>query len=921
MPRSHFARFIISISLFLPASGRAIAQCEVGWANQIQLEFPFHSILPGVVFDEDGDGPIPPCTVFSGWYDFTSPPSQALAAWDGTYWTGLPGANHINGNITAFAVIDTDGEGPLSPSLYIAGNFTSIGGVAANHLARYSAGVWYGTGDGVPEFPYGIPAKLIVLDEDGDGPSLPRLIARASVVAEITENTVIPLGDVDPITFSSTDLIVADLDGVGPAPPTLIRSGHRIGQLTREVQTWSGSTWERMGEAFDNSIWCLAVYDPDEAGPLAPELYAGGIFSTVGRQSIRSLARWKNGEWGPPAVPLLNTTVVNSLCAGDDDGDGPRRHSLFVAGNFLVPGAPESTGHNFGRWDGHSWEGIGYIYASPYSYRFRPAELSVHGQPLLHLFSQFGEFSRVRDSTGWRTTYQLSSSNIIARAMDLDGPGPQPPVIVAAASNLAPIDHGVAPTIATWNGGHWERLGSNDLRILMITDFTLFDFDGIGEMPPSLVVAGRFLFGTERYTSAALIGNLWTPMGPPNSGTGFTLAVYDSDHEGPESASLFLGGNFPQVNASGQADYLMRWSGELGWTPVESQLSSTVRVLHVQDDDGTGPIKPALYLSGPNFVNGIQVNGIARWDGVEWRPLVDVETGDAFPPGVISCLFSLEESPDRFTLCAGGASFRAARWRDGHWIPMGASLTHPLTAMIRSEPGVDGSSTASLLGLGSNRVFRWNGDDWELLAQKNTPINSLTSIDFDGAGPMSPQLVVAGGFGTLFESISPLTSFLTQNIDTWGQRQPFFRAAPWNRSVGVGSRLSLKVATGGQEPMTFAWTRDGVPMADGGAVSGATTRELIIDPVMMSDSGQYECIATNACGSIPSGPTLVRVCATLANGDVNADGHVDGLDIPPFIEMWTSPSTPAADCAVDLTHNGVRDPDDIAWFIGRLLSP
>ena len=69
------------------------------------------------------------------------------------------------------------------------------------------------------------------------------------------------------------------------------------------------------------------------------------------------------------------------------------------------------------------------------------------------------------------------------------------------------------------------------------------------------------------------------------------------------------------------------------------------------------------------------------------------------------------------------------------------------------------------------------------------------------------------------------------------------------------------VATTGPSPQSFVWRRDGVPLVDGGHVSGASTGTLSISPCGIDDEGDYEAVVSNACGSAVVGPaSLAVVC-------------------------------------------------------------
>jgi len=90
------------------------------------------------------------------------------------------------------------------------------------------------------------------------------------------------------------------------------------------------------------------------------------------------------------------------------------------------------------------------------------------------------------------------------------------------------------------------------------------------------------------------------------------LAVFD-DGTGP---ALYAGGEF--VSSGGApVSKLARWRGGPGavWEPVGGGMSGgDVHALSVFDDDGDGPIPPALYVAGDFMTaGGVASQGIARW--------------------------------------------------------------------------------------------------------------------------------------------------------------------------------------------------------------------------------------------------------------------------------------------------------------------
>jgi Domain of unknown function (DUF5122) beta-propeller len=93
-------------------------------------------------WDPDGAGPAGPRTVFGGGFLSAGPiVAKNVAAYDEAQdaWSAFGG--DTDGHVRAFATLPT-GE------LVAAGDFTTIGGVPANHIARWDGTVWSPLGSG-----------------------------------------------------------------------------------------------------------------------------------------------------------------------------------------------------------------------------------------------------------------------------------------------------------------------------------------------------------------------------------------------------------------------------------------------------------------------------------------------------------------------------------------------------------------------------------------------------------------------------------------------------------------------------------------------------------------------------------------------------------------------------------------------------
>lgn len=144
---------------------------------------------------------------------------------------------------------------------------------------------------------------------------------------------------------------------------------------------------------------------------------------------------------------------------------------------------------------------------------------------------------------------------------------------------------------------------------------------------------------------------------------------------------------------------------------------------------------------------------------------------------------------------------------------------------------------------------------------------------------------------------------------------------PVSRTVLVGHSVEFGVTLLSlPAPHFFQWRREGAMLSDGGAISGANTSTLRLDPVTKEMIGGYTIDVTNTFGfdvSLPA--TLTVLCA---NGDANCDGRVDAEDGAQLAECINGPfgprpieCVPAEFGIFDANNDGDVDLRDAAVFL------
>lgn len=91
------------------------------------------------------------------------------------------------------------------------------------------------------------------------------------------------------------------------------------------------------------------------------------------------------------------------------------------------------------------------------------------------------------------------------------------------------------------------------------------------------------------------------------------------------------------------------------------------------------------------------------------------------------------------------------------------------------------------------------------------------------------------------------------------QHVPWIVTSPQSQSVVLGNNAVFTLTAIGDEPFTYEWRKDGVPLSDGGNISGANTGTLVISNVALSDAGGYQVAIANALGSATSSVATLTI--------------------------------------------------------------
>jgi uncharacterized repeat protein (TIGR03803 family) len=107
-------------------------------------------------------------------------------------------------------------------------------------------------------------------------------------------------------------------------------------------------------------------------------------------------------------------------------------------------------------------------------------------------------------------------------------------------------------------------------------------------------------------------------------------------------------------------------------------------------------------------------------------------------------------------------------------------------------------------------------------------------------------------------------------------RPPEILAQPNDRTNDIGTVATFSVSAIGSKPLGYQWLKNGVPILDGGNVSGATTSSLALANVQPNDAGEFSVIVSNSAGTVTSSAASLALPV-----DSDGDGVPDDRDLCP----------------------------------------
>lgn len=579
-------------------------------------------------------------------------------------------------------------------------------------------------------------------------------------------------------------------DGSGPRVHALAWNG-----VTIALHRWTGSSW------IDVTTPAPPVRSP-----------AATRFNFAYDAARDELVRF-GGESG--GLLLNNTTWVWSRASGWQEravpGPSSRVGAVMVWNPvrqrvMLYGGVANGvTFDDFWEWDGTAWSQVAGLTPSARSYATAAfdsargrlvlmAGLDSAGVPLNEVWEW--------DGTTWLNAGNATFSPRYNATSTFD---PVNNRIVFYGGQTAPSTG--ANGTYSWNGVAWTLMGGEI--------GTRFDNSMVFDYQTSQIkVAAVPLLPEGNMRVMYRNGNFWS-----NSNFNTPAGV----HPG-QLASTPVGGLF----VSGANGGLWERAGSV-WSdlvpPVPPLDQSNSRMMAVRHAGGS-----RLYISG--LVRNFALAGLGVFNG---ESLTFINTPDT---GEVRELFALPDGEHETLLIRSSTGSVYTYSPEAGYAPFPGQPASRFAMVDRGNGPELWAARADGGAAQISRIYRRVGETWEFVAEFPFPgegcCNFMTQGTFEGR-----WCVMTGpNIGILVEDCDPVT--ITRQPD----------AIP----AGLHTSFEFNVDATGTSPITYQWRRNGIPLVDGGKVSGATTDRLFIQYPGLSDTGVYDVAVTNPVGTVYSDP-------------------------------------------------------------------
>ena len=792
--------------------------------------------------------------------------------------TSVDGAN---GGVYCSYYWDPDGAGPLPTYLVVGGNFTSIQGVAANHIAMRDpyTGQWQALGAGVGTVPLALTVwngKLVV---GGTGNS--DVYTDDNILTYDGSTWTTLYGGTSTGSVYCLAVLNGDLYAGGNFVifPTVLDVAHNIakwnagaglwqavagpgtdpGQNVYCMTLWGGNLW--VGTHYDNgtilgagdvwqfdgATWTDMVTADNEIACLQPFngwLVAGGYFDVVGTSSIRSVMAYNGSYWFQLGSSGMDNGVTNLTVFGG---------KLYAGGYFTH--ADGNTVNHVAVYSGGTWQALnGGTNNAVFTMMPMDADMLVGGT-FTQADGTSANYMALWDGYEW-APFGGGNVGAVLAMTGYNG------WMVAGGGFSQSAGAGTpAHNVVGWNGVTRAAYGIGmDNQINALKSYVV----GKGLTQTAELVAGGYFLNAggvacnyiARWDQSfiAYPPPAWAPMS-----TGFDGSVQTIERATiGANTNTYAGGTFQWTGAGVSPVYLgriARWNSTTGlWESVGGGMNGVVYALKA--------FNGYLYAGGSfTTAGGVSTGGLARWDGTSWNQVGGFFGGTVYALEVYNGRLVMAGSFPGF----GGSPNISSTDGIASYYNLGSGGTSASVLSMHAAGGrlYIGGGFATAGGVSANHVAYYDGSWHAMTAGVDNNVYAIG--DYNGEVEVGGAFVVAG-----------TVPLVTKGWARWSPSGiPWFTSQSGSLTANPGTSFSFSAQpVSGYPGVTEQWYRNGLPLMDGpdipgSLVSGSATPTLTITNASNFTVGTYTAVLTNSCGSDTSyGMNMSLPASTGVGGDL-----------------------------------------------------
>jgi trimeric autotransporter adhesin len=776
IPKNHWAA-ATAFFLFLSINiAPAFVADDVHWDTQFGAPGTTNNIL-GIALNGQN--------IYATGFGSTTP---TMKMWDGGQWNTIGTFSNSVGSPTVYDVAC------VGNTLYAAGSFSSVNGVAATGLAEWNGSAWSSAGLGGTALSLAVNGNNLYV-----GGFFTNLDSSGVVMTNIgmwDGSAWHALGNglgLSPASSYVRNILVSG--GSIYAGGSFTNSGSLI---VSNLAVWNGSTWAPLGGGVGGVVFGLAAN-----GGL---LYAGGSFTQAGSVPANYIAAWNGAIWSALSTGL--GASPNNIAAFNNQ--------ICVTGSFTSAGGMPVN--NFAVWNGNSWSAAGSgLNNTGYRLVATSTNLYVGGA-----FVQAGGVTvdgiTSWDGANWNpigTAGRMNGMGSLVDAVASDGTNWYAGGIFSSAGLIA------ASNIARFDGTNWHAMGLG-----IVPSGSTTEVLSIATSNNNVYVGGSFAYaGTVLAENIAQWdGTNWYGL---NLGPGGVVASITVRPDGIYAA----GAQFNNSSGVYNDPFLSRWDGT-NWNGVLAYNQTNTFVDIYLNDPNIGMDSVVfqgtnIFVGGhfmiawhdPTFTYGTNCSNIMRFDGTYGQIM---NTGLNSNVLTMAALGTNLYVGGFFTVADFAPASHIAMWDGANWHAVGGGVVGNGFVSALTTNGNDlyaAGSFTNMGGVSANHIAKWDGTNWTALGSgitgRSSAVDSLAAVGSD---------LFAGGFFR--------TSGISDSINI----------AHWN------SELNFDVP----QLVNPAWLGQGQFQTRLFGVAGltniiqASTNLLSWTPVLTNSAGVYEFTDTNA---------------------------------------------------------------------------